>query len=144
MPEAKTKETTASVAAYLAAIEDDTRRKDCRTLVTMMKRVTGSAPKMWGPSIVGFGRYHYRYPSGHEGDSCLTGFSSRKSEITVYLLPGYETPEMKAFLARLGKHRIGKSCLYLKRLSEVDLAVLERMVVKSVAEVRRRYPTPAG
>ncbi|MDX2060251.1 MAG: DUF1801 domain-containing protein [Gemmatimonadales bacterium] len=141
MPEQKTKPTKASVAAYLAAIDDPIRRKDCRTISAIMKKVTGASPKMWGPSIVGFGTYHYKYASGHEGDSCVVGFASRKGEITVYLLPGYESPEMKALLAQLGKHRTGKACLYLKRMADVDPAVLERMVKYSVAETRRRYPS---
>ncbi len=144
MYEAKTKPTDASVAAYFAGIEDEKRRKDCEEIAALMQRVTGCAPQMWGPGIVGFDRYHYRYESGHEGDSCVVGFSSRKSEVSVYLLAGYEAPETKDLLARLGKHRIGKACLYIKRLSDVRLDVLEELVVRSVAETRRRYPAAQG
>ena len=138
--ETKTKPTAVSVASYIDAIEDEQRRKDCKTLVTIMKRVTGKAPKMWGPSIVGFDQYHYVYESGHEGDMAIVGFSSRKGELSLYLLGinGYE--DARTLLAKLGKHRMGKSCLYVKRLSDIDLTVLEEMVSRSVAETRRRYP----
>lgn len=138
MAEIKTKPTTASVKAYIDAIEDETRRKDCRTIAAIMKRVTGCAPKMWGPSIVGFGSYHYEYASGHSGDMCLAGFSSRGREIVVYLTVGDEGAE-KLFSA-LGKHRRGKSCLYFKSLADVQLPVLEELVARSFAETRRRYP----
>ncbi len=140
MYEAKTKPTAASVAAYLDAIDDDARRQDCKALVALMKRVTGNAPRMWGASIVGFGSYHYRYASGHEGDSCVVGFSSRKGDISVYLLAGYEDAGTKDLLSRLGKHRTGKACLYIKRLADVQLPVLEQLVARSVAETRRRHP----
>ena len=140
MYEAKTKPTKIPVSSYIASIEDETRRKDCRALVVLMKRITGCSPKMWGPSIVGFDSYHYKYASGHEGDCCVTGFSSGKSHLTVYLMPGYAAASTQALLARLGKHKIGKSCLYLKRLSEVDMPTLERLIATSVAEVKRRYP----
>ncbi|MBE0564507.1 MAG: DUF1801 domain-containing protein [Krumholzibacteria bacterium] len=141
MYEAKTKPTTASVTAYLNAIEDEPRRRDCKSLAALMRKVTGCRPRMWGESIVGFGSYHYKYASGHEGDSCVLGFSSRKADITVYLVPGFGGAE--PLLAKLGKHRKGKGCLYLKRLEGVDLAVLEQLLVRSVEETRRRYP-PAG
>ena len=144
MYEAKTKPTNLSVEAYLSAIEDETRRKDCEELVSLMKRVTGCSPTMWGTSIVGFDSYHYRYASGHEGESCVVGFSSRKGDISVYLLGGYESPETQELLARLGKHKIGKACLYIKRLSDIQLPVLERLVINSVAETRLRYPKPTG
>lgn len=138
MAELKTKPTGVSVKAYLDAIEDETRRKDCRTIASIMKRVTGCPPKMWGPSIVGFGSYHYEYASGHSGDMCLAGFSSRGREIVVYLVAGDEGSE-KLFSA-LGKHRRGKSCLYFKSLADVQLAILEQLVARSFAETRRRYP----
>lgn len=140
MYEAKTKPTKVSVASYIAAIEDEARRKDCKTLVALMKEEAGCSPKMWGPSIVGFDQYHYKYESGHEGDSCVVGFSSRKGEISVYLLTGYESPKSKALLAKLGKHRTGKACLYIKRLAEVDVEVLREMIAYSIAETRKRYP----
>ncbi|HEY0928344.1 MAG TPA: DUF1801 domain-containing protein [Gemmatimonas sp.] len=140
MYEPKTKPTAVSLETYLAGIENDERRADCETLTAMMSKVTGAPPVMWGPSIVGFGKYHYKYESGHEGDACLVGFSSRKGDISIYLIPGYERPEWQALLAQLGKHRTGKSCLYLKRLRDVQLPVLETMIRKSVDEVRNLYP----
>jgi len=138
MYEAKTRPTESSVAGYIDAIEDESRRKDCSELARLMGRVTGCRPKMWGTSIVGFDQYHYRYASGHEGDSCIVGFSSRKGDISVYMVAGHEGGE--ALLAELGKHRIGKACLYLKRLSDVSLPVLEQLLSRAVAETRRRYP----
>jgi hypothetical protein len=104
----------------------------------MMTKVTKEKPKMWGTSIVGFGSYHYKYESGHEGDSCLAGFSSRKAEISLYLMPGLQAKE--TLLAALGKHKAGKGCLYVKRLSDIDVRVLEKLIRESVAELRRRYP----
>lgn len=138
MAELKTKPTGVSVKAYLDAIEDEARRKDCRAIAALMKRLTGCSPKMWGPSIVGFGSYHYEYASGHSGDMCLTGFSSRGREIVVYLMAADE--RAGKLFAALGKHRRGKSCLYFKRLADVDLPVLEQLVALSCAETRRRYP----
>lgn len=138
MYDAKTKPTVASVAAYLDAIEDEIRRKDCKELAELMERVSGCAPKMWGASIVGFDQYHYRYDSGHEGDFCIIGFSSRKSEISVYLVSGFDDSD--DLLAQLGKHKVGKACLYIKRLSDIQLPVLERMIERSLAETKRRYP----
>lgn len=137
MYKAKTKPTQASFLSYLAGIADGERRKDCKDLAALMKRITGCAPKMWGASIVGFGSYHFKYDSGHEGDCPVVGFSSRKGDITVYLASGYQA-KTKDLLSRLGKHRTGKACLYIKRLSDVQLPILERMVAESVAETRRR------
>jgi Domain of unknown function (DU1801) len=135
MAENKTKPTGASVAAYLAAIEDDTRREDCKALSALMTKATKQKPKMWGPGIVGFGSYHYKYASGHEGDSCLTGFASRKSDITVYVgsFPGRDQ-----MLAKLGKHKVGGGCLYVKKLGDVDLKVLEKLVVASAADRKKQ------
>jgi hypothetical protein len=138
MPDAKTRPSARSVAEYMASIEDERRRSDCHRIAEVMKRVTGCAPQMWGSSIVGFDSYHYRYASGHEGDSCVVGFSARKGDISVYLMAGYEGAE--ELLLQLGKHRIGKACLYLKRLSDIDLSVFEQLVVRSVAETKRMYP----
>jgi hypothetical protein len=138
MTELKTKPTGASVRSYIDALEDGTRRKDCKAISALMKRVTGCTPKMWGPSIVGFGSYHYEYASGHSGDMCLAGFSSRGREIVVYLMVGDEGAE-KLFSA-LGTHRRGKSCLYFKRLADVQVPVLEELVTRCCAETRRRYP----
>lgn len=141
MYQAKTKPTAANVRAYIDAIVDETRRRDCTQLAKVMGRVTGCKPKMWGTSIVGFDQYHYKYASGHEGDSCIVGFSSRKSDISVYMVAGYDGAE--ALLAELGKHKIGKACLYIKRLSDVQAPVLEKLLARAVAETKRRYPQTA-
>jgi len=133
----KTKVTQASVDGYIAAIDDESRRKDCEALAKLMAKATKQQPKMWGTSIVGFGSYHYKYESGREGDSCLTGFSSRKADISVYLMASFSGHD--ELLSRLGKHKMGKGCLYIRKLSDVDLKVLEHLVVGSVAEVKRRY-----
>ena len=138
MAENKTKPTAVGVDDYLAAIADDARRNDCEQLARLMSRVTQHPPVMWGPSIVGFGSYHYKYESGREGDSCLVGFASRKSDISVYL--SSEFPEREALLARLGKHKMAKACLSIRKLSDVDLAVLEQLVQGSVAQVQRTHP----
>lgn len=137
MAENKTKPTEQSVEEHLAAIGDEQRRQDCHVLVKLLSKVTQEKPKMWGTSIVGFGKYHYRYESGHEGDSSLAGFASRKGDISIYLTP--PGPEQQALLAKLGKHKMGKGCLYIKKVSDIDLAVLEQLVASSIAELRRRY-----
>ena len=133
----KTVPNDASVAAYLGAIPDASRRADCEALVELMSRASGAPPVMWGAGIVGFGSYHYRYDSGREGDAPLVGFSSRKGDISVYLMPGFEGQEAR--LARLGRHKTGKACLYLRKLAEIDLAVLEELIDSSVADLRQRY-----
>jgi hypothetical protein len=138
--EAKTKRTELSVASYLEAIEDGRRREDCQALAALMERATGCTPKMWGTSIVGFDSYRYKYPSGHQGESSIVGFSSRKGDITIYLVPGFEDEATTGLLAKLGKHKIGKGCLYIKRLADVQMGVLEELIARSVAETRRRYP----
>jgi hypothetical protein len=137
MAENKTKETGASVLRYLAAIDDDTRRGDCEALAKLMAKATKLSPKMWGSSIVGFGSYHYRYDSGREGDSCLVGFSSRKGDISIYGLHG--AVDADGLLAKLGRHRAGKGCVYIKTLADVDLKVLAKLVSSAAAEKRRRY-----
>ena len=143
MAENKTRATDASVADYLAAIADEDRRKDCEALARLMAKATKQQPVMWGTGIVGFGSYHYKYESGREGDSCLVGFSSRKGDISVYLLAGF--PGRDELLAKLGRHKMAKACLYLRRLGDVDLKVLEQLVAGSAAEVKRRHgPTPGG
>ena len=138
MAENKTQATEASVEDYLAAIEDDCRRKDCEDLSKLMAKATKHKPQMWGASIVGFGSYHYKYESGSEGDSCLTGFWSRKGDISVYILARF--PDHDELLAKLGKHKTAKACLYIRKLSDVDLKVLEQLIIGSVAERKRRYP----
>lgn len=137
MAENKTKASDAGVEAHLAAIENEAVRADCQALARLMAAWTKEPPKMWGPSIVGFGSYHYRYESGREGESCATGFAARKSEIAVYLMA--EAEQQAELLARLGRHKMGKACLYLRRLSEVDAGVLEALVKGSLAELRRRH-----
>jgi hypothetical protein len=137
MADAKTRPNAASVEAYIAAIESEERRADCRELVRLMSKVTKEPATMWGTSIVGFGSYHYTYASGHSGDSCVTGFSSRKGDISVYLTAGF--PGQEDLLAKLGRHKMGKACLSIRRLGDVDMKVLEKLVAGSVAETRRRY-----
>jgi len=137
MTENKTKATEASVESYLSAITDEARRQDCEALAKLMTKATKQPPKMWGTSIVGFGSYHYKYESGREGDSCLTGFSSRKSDITLYLVADF--PGQDELLVKLGKHKRGKGCLYIRQLSDVDPKVLEQLIVGSVAERKRHY-----
>lgn len=139
MAETKTKPTRVTLTSYLATIEDAERRKDCRALAALMKRVTGCPPTLWGPSIVGFDSYHYKYPSGHEGDACVVGFSSRKGDISLYLMGVLQDPAAKPLLAKLGTHRAGKGCLYIKRLADVDAAVLEQLVVLAAAYIRSKY-----
>jgi Domain of unknown function (DU1801) len=137
MPQPKTKPTTASVAQYLAAIKDDQRRTDCEVVSKLMRKVTKQEPTMWGVSIVGFGRYQYQYASGTRGEMCQTGFSSRKGDISVYLVAtGADQDEL---LRKLGKHKMGKACLYIRRLTDIDLKVLEQLIANSVAEVKRRH-----
>jgi hypothetical protein len=137
MAENKTKATEVPVESYLSAIEDEARRKDCVALAKLMTRATKQKPKMWGPSIVGFGSYHYKYESGREGDSCLTGFSSRKGDISVYLTASFAGRE--ELLEKLGKHKMAKGCLYVRKLSDVDPKVLEQLIVRSVAERKRHH-----
>lgn len=141
MPELKTKPTQASVAEYLAAIDDPVRRADCDAIHALMRRLTKQEPRMWGANIVGFGTYRYQYASGHGGDWCQVGFSSRKGDISVYLIsPGHRQDEL---LAKLGKHKMGKSCLGLRRLGDVDLKILERLIADSFAENQRRHGSAA-
>lgn len=134
----KTQLTEASVEEYLANITDESRRADCEALTKLMAGVTRQKPRMWGANIVGFGSYHYQYDSGREGDMCLAGFSSRKDSISVYVI--VDTPAQKQLLAKLGKHKTStSSCVYLKRLADVDQNVLKQVIAGSVAEVKRRY-----
>jgi len=136
MAEVKTKPTRRSVPAYLAAITDDKRRRDAEVVCSMMEDVTGEKPVLWGDSLIGFGTYHYKYASGHEGDTALVGFAPRKDRITIYLVDGFDDRE--EMLQRLGKHTRGKSCLHIKRLDDVDVKVLRQMVKSSVTQMRKR------
>ena len=126
MAELKTKQTDQSVQKFLNDIPDPAKRKDSKTIVAMMSEISGYKPKMWGPSIVGFGSYHYKYASGHEGDSALIGFSPRKQNLTLYVLN--ESDGEKELLKKLGKHTTGKCCLYIKQLSDVDLPTLKTLI----------------
>lgn len=140
--EAKTQPTTASVDAFIDAIADPRRRDDCRRVRALMEAATGAPAVMWGEAIVGFGRYRYRYASGHEGEWPVTGFSPRKSDLTLYIMPGFD--RQAALMERLGKYKTGKSCLYLKRLDDVDPAALETLVRWSVdAMAPQRVDRPA-
>lgn len=141
MPKTKTKPTGASVDAYLASRASPEQLADCRVIMAICRRVTKQQPRMWGPSMVGYGAYTYRYESGHSGNAFLTGFAVRGRELVVYLMA--DTPEQVDRLAKLGRHRMGKSCLYFKRLADLDVRVLEKLIAGSVAEVGRRYPQPA-
>lgn len=137
MAELKTRKTEASVDDFIAAVEDEQRRKDCKAVMAIMKRVTKSSPKMWGANIVGYGSYHYKYASGQEGDWPLVGLSPRKQNLTLYIMAGFDDyPEL---MAKLGKYKTGKSCLYLKRLADVDTAVLEKLVAASVKDMKEHY-----
>jgi hypothetical protein len=136
----KTKPTQVSAESHIAGIANEEQRNDARTLIALMRRVTKQEPRMWGPSIVGFGNYHYKYASGHEGESALAGFAVRGRELVVYIATGFEGRDV--LLARLGKHKTGKVCVYIRRLANVDLKVLETLVARSVTETKRRYPQP--
>ena len=140
MAETRTKPTGASVDAYLASRASPEQLADCKAIMAICKRVTNQQPKMWGPSIVGYGSFTYTYESGHSGDTCLAGFAVRGRELVVYVMA--ENPEQSERLARLGRHRMGRSCLYFKRLADLDVKVLEAIIAGSVAEARRRYPQP--
>ena len=129
MAENKTQKTGANVVEYLEAVENKRRREDGFTLLDMMKDVTGLEPEMWGPSIVGFGDYHYKYDSGREGDFFLTGFSPRKQNLSLYIMAGFV--EYDSLLAALGKHRKGAACLYINKLADVDLDVLRKLITRS-------------
>jgi len=133
----KTRPTDVTAESHVAAIANEEQRNDAQRLVALMRKVTGQEPRMWGPSIVGFGSYHYRYASGHEGDAALTGFAARGRELVVYIA---DFEGRDALLAKLGEHRIGKVCVYIKRLADVDLKILEKLIARSVAHTKRRYP----
>ena len=137
MAENKTKPTDASVDDYIASRAGEQQRADCRELLTLLERVTGQPPRMWGASIVGHGSYSYTYESGRTGEAPVAGFAIRGREIVIYLMADGET--QRSLLARLGEHRTGKGCLYFTRLSNLDYSVLEELVTNSVAEVKRRH-----
>ncbi|MGB4771911.1 MAG: DUF1801 domain-containing protein [Chitinophagaceae bacterium] len=136
--EAKTKQESTSVADFLNAIEDAQVKADCKALVKLMKEVSGFEPAMWGGSIVGFGKYHYKYESGHEGDSCLTGFSPRKGNISIYtnMYLQDDSPLMK----KLGKFKNGKSCIYIKKMEDIDQSILAKIIDKGIKGLQLKYP----
>lgn len=139
MAENKTKPTKKSVTAFMKDIQDEQMRRDARKVAAMMREATGARAKMWGASIVGFGEYHYKYASGREGDFMITGFSPRKQALTLYVIPGFR--HFEALMGKLGKYKTGKSCLYIRRLSDVDEQVLKRLITASVKYMREHYET---
>lgn len=137
----KTQATTVDPKDFIAAVEPEKRKTDAEVLLNFFNRVTGLEPKMWGPTIIGYGRYHYKYESGREGDAIITGFSPRKQNLTLYIMPGYRFGDMQEKLARLGKHKLGKSCLYINKLADIDIDVLEEIVRDGIAYMKDKYET---
>jgi hypothetical protein len=137
MAENKTVPTDQDVEQFLNSVEDERKRQDSFTILELMKQITGEEPKMWGSSMVGFGSYHYKYDSGREGDMMLTGFSPRKQNLTLYLMGGFEQHE--ELLKKLGKHTLGKGCLYIKRLSDVDMPTLKTLIEESFNDFKDRH-----
>lgn len=138
MSENKTKITEVAPAEFIATVEHPTRRADAEVLDAMFRRITGWQPKMWGPSMIGYGSYHYKYETGREGDMLATGFSPRKSNLSLYIMPGYAN--FHGMLDRLGKHKLGKSCLYVNKLADVDMEVLEELVRAGLDDLGAKYP----
>ena len=138
MAKNKTVETEAEVEAFLNAVPDERKRADSYAILKLMQDVTGEEPKMWGDSIVGFGRYHYKYASGREGDFLLAGFAPRKQNLSLYILSGFD--DFDDLRGRLGKHKVGKACLYINKLEDVDMNVLKEMIRESVKMMREKYP----
>ncbi|MDZ7628559.1 MAG: DUF1801 domain-containing protein [Parvularculaceae bacterium] len=136
--EAKTKPTGITVKEFIAKVENPKRRADAQTALSMYKAITGLDPKMWGPSIIGYGSYHYKYESGREGDMCAAGFSPRSSALVFYVMGG--VPETDSLYARLGKYKLGNSCLYVNKLDDVDVGVLGQIIAKSWAYMKKTYP----
>ncbi|MFC1797167.1 DUF1801 domain-containing protein [Pseudomonadota bacterium] len=137
MAKNKTNPNSSPVEEFINAVDNEQKRKDSWDMIALMKKITGSEPKMWGSSLVGFGSYHYKYESGREGDFFLTGFSPRKTAFTVYIMPGFS--EYTDLMEQLGPYKTGKSCLYIKNLDVVDRAILEQIIGKSVEDMRDRY-----
>lgn len=142
--ELKTQANEADVDAFIATAQPERRQEEARQLVDLFRRITGKEPKMWGPSIIGFGSYDYKYDSGREGTMCRTGFSPRKAKLSLYLMGAYCTPEAQAEQERLfgllGKHSVGKSCLYINRLEQVDMDILEQLIRNNWDLMNERYP----
>ncbi len=135
--ELKTKPNKESVNKFLEAVKDERKREDSFKVLELMKKVTKEEPVMWGPSIVGFGSYHYKYESGREGDMCITGFSPRKQNLTIYIMPGFK--RYSELMKKLGKHKTGSSCLYINKLEDVDLKVLKQLITESVKYMKKTY-----
>lgn len=142
MAEAKTKPTKASVTQFLNQVSDEKRREDCFAVAKMMEEITGSKPQMWGPSIVGFGTYSYKYASGHKGDWPVAAFSPRKTDLTLYLMPGFQ--KRAELMSQLGKHKSGKSCLYIKRLADIHLPTLKKLIKASVQDLNAYIASQRG
>jgi len=138
MPEAKLKPTEKSVDRLIEEVPDEKVRDDCYRLIKMMSKATGAKPVLWAGNIIGFGKYHYVYDSGHEGDSCLAAFAVRKPNITIYMVP--EINERADLIKKLGKHKATKGCIYIKTLADIDTGILEKMIVESVKYVKKKYP----
>jgi len=134
----KTQENDGDVMAFLKTVENPVRQADAWAMLEMMERITGCPAKMWGASIIGFGSYHYKYESGREGDSPRIGFSPRKAKTVIYIMPGYT--DFSEILARVGKHKKGKSCLYINKLADIDIGVLEELVMAGLADMEAKYP----
>lgn len=134
----KTQITEVAVTDFLAAVVPEAKRRDAVALDGVFRRVTGFQPRMWGPSIIGYGQYHYRYASGREGDFLATGFSPRKANLSIYIMPGYG--DFGGLMARLGKHKTGKSCLYVNKLADIDTDVLEELIRAGLADLARHWP----
>lgn len=135
--ELKTKKNEASVEDFLNGISDEQKREDSKKISALMQKITGEEPKMWGDSIVGFGTYHYKYESGREGDWMRIGFSPRKANLTLYIMDGFE--KYDELMSNLGKYKTGKSCLYIKRLSEIDLKILNELIKESTKHFEEKY-----
>lgn len=138
MAETKTKPTDVTVAEFIAGVQPEGRQADAEVLDAFFRRVTGWQPVMWGPTMVGYGSYAYRYETGHGGTALATGFSPRKAELSIYVMPGYQ--DYGPILARLGKHRLGKACLYVRKLTDIDMDVLEELVRAGLADLGRMWP----
>ena len=138
MAQTKTQTTPVDPADFIAAVEHKTRHADALTLDALFREITGWTPRMWGPTIIGYGGYHYKYDSGHEGDCLATGFSPRKANLVLYIMPGYQ--DYGEMLDRLGKHKLGKACLYINKLADVDLAVLREIIETGLTDLGKRYP----
>ncbi len=141
MAENKTQATTQSVTDFIATVDHPTRRQDAETLDAMFRRVTGWQPQMWGPTIIGYGQYDYTYESGRSGTFLATGFSPRKANLSLYIMPGYA--DFQSILDRLGKHKLGKSCLYINKLADVDIGVVEEIVRAGLDDLAKRWPVSA-